>query len=153
MLMHGARVAGMGLQLLRRSAAMLPRGRARFARLLSAVMKRPFVDVVEPSDLGTRMAIDPRDPFQLEIWLGAYQPHVISFLRSNVTPGARVLTAGLHIGYVAAIAARLAGENGSVFSAEPDPAAREAAMRNLALLDGHCAPVHVLAGGLSDSDG
>ena len=146
-------VAGPGLRLLRTAAARLPRGRARLARVLSSVLRRSFVDTVEPADLRARMVIDPGDHFQLEMWLGTYQPHVISFLRRNVESGATVLTAGLHVGYVAALAARLAGARGRVFSAEPDPAAREAAERNLALLDEECAPVHVLTGGLSDSNG
>lgn len=99
------------------------------------------------------MVIDPADPFQLDMWLGAYQPHVVSFLRRNITADAAVLVAGLQVGYIAAIAARLAGRNGRVFSAEPDTLARETAQQNLAMLDGSCAPVEVLAGGLSDSNG
>lgn len=145
--------AGPGLRLLRTAAARLPRGRARLARALSRVLRHSFVDTVEPADLRARMVIDPGDRFQLEMWLGTYQPHVVAFLRRNVKCGATVLTAGLHVGYVAALAARLAGTNGRVFSAEPDPAARRAAERNLALLDEACAPVHVLTGGLSDSNG
>ena len=147
-----APTAGPGLRLLRRTVGTLPRGRARAAHLLSWVLRSPFVDVVEPRELETRIVIDPSDPFQVEMWLGAYQPHVVSFLRQSVKPGDTVLTAGLHIGYVAAIAARLAGRDGVVFSAEPDPAARELAQQNLALLDAGCAPVRVLAGGLSDAD-
>jgi FkbM family methyltransferase len=99
------------------------------------------------------MVVDPSDPFQLEMWLGAYQPHVVAFLRQNIKPGAVVLVAGLQVGYVATIAAKLAGPRGRVFSAEPDAAARDIARLNLAMLDASCAPIDVLAGGLSDSDG
>jgi FkbM family methyltransferase len=151
--MREASAAGPFLRLIRWAAARLPRGRARLARALARVLRTPFVDTVEPRDLQTRMVIDPSDPFQLEIWLGTYQPHVISFLRQSIKPGATVLVAGLHVGYIATLAARLAGPRGIVLSAEPDPAARDAAQRNLAMLDGTCAPVHVLAAGLSDSDG
>ena len=141
------------LRALRWAAARLPRGKGRLARLLSRILRRSFVDTVEPRALRTRMVIDPADPFQVEMWLGAYQPHVVSFLRHAIGPGDTVLVAGLHIGYIAAIAARLAGTNGRIFSAEPDPAARAVARANLNLLDEACAPVHVLEGGLSDAAG
>ena len=135
-------------------ASRLPRGRARTARLLSRVLRSPFVDVVAPYDLGVRLTIDPRDPFQVEMWLGAYQPHVIAFLRNAVTPGARVLCAGLHVGYVAALARKLAGPEGVVVAADPDPRAFECAVTNLRLgAPEALAPVHVFAGGLSDEPG
>ena len=145
--------AGRGLRTLRWAATKLPRGRARVARILSRVLRTTFIDTVEPRELLTRIVIDPADPFQLDMWLGAYQPHVVSFLRHTIKPNATVLVAGLQVGYVAAIAARLAGARGRVLSAEPDPLALEVARRNLEMLDAACAPVHVLAGGLSDSNG
>ena len=148
----GARAAGLALRSIRRMVSRLPHGRSRIARALSGVMRTPFVDYVEPEQYGVRLVIDPTDPFQLEIWLGTYQPHVISFLRSSVRPGAHVLCAGLHVGYVAGIARALAGPKGAVYSAEPDQTARERAQRNLSL-QGGVAPVHVFEGGLSDVDG
>ncbi len=132
----------------------LPRGRGRTARLLSRIFRRPFVDVVAPYELGVRLTIDPRDAFQMEIWLGAYQPHVVAFLRNAVAPGARVLCAGLHVGYVAALARRLAGPTGLVVAADPDPNAFACAVANLRLGRGDMlAPVHLFAGGLSDRAG
>jgi FkbM family methyltransferase len=115
-------------------------------------MRTPFVDVVEPHEYGVRLVVDPTDPFQLEIWLGTYQPHVVSFLRQTIRPGARVLCAGLHVGYIAGLARALAGPRGRVFSAEPDRAARERAHRNLSLQVA-VAPVDVFEGGLSDAEG
>jgi FkbM family methyltransferase len=112
-------------------------------------MRKPFVDIVEPRDQGVRLQIDPRDPFQLEIWLGAYQPHVVSFLRKAVHPNAIVLCAGLHVGYIAALSRALAGPRGRVLSAEPDAEARQLALRNLARQSG-VAPITVFEGGLSD---
>ncbi|HJU69136.1 MAG TPA: FkbM family methyltransferase [Gemmatimonadaceae bacterium] len=104
-----------------------------------------------PHDLGVRLVIDPGDPYQLEMWLGAYQPHVVSFLRRAVKPGSRVLCAGLHVGYVASLARKLAGPTGVVLTAEPDEAARDRAAINLALATQDAfAPIHVLPGGLSD---
>ena len=148
----GTREAGRALRSFRWLVSRLPRGRARIARALSGVLRTPFVDFVEPETYGVRLVIDPADPFQLEIWLGTYQPHVVSFLRSTVRPGAHVLCAGLHVGYVAGIARALAGPNGAVYSAEPDQTARERARRNLSLQAG-AAPVHIFEGGLSDADG
>ena len=139
--------------MLRGVLARLPRGRARAAHLLGRILHQPFIDNVPPYDLGVRLAIDPSDPFQLEIWLGAYQPHVVSFLQRAIRPGDRILCAGLHVGYVAALARRLAGPRGMVLSAEPDPGARQRAELNLQLSDSPaCAPIHVLSGGLSDRD-
>ena len=147
-----AREAGLALRSVRRVISRLPRGRARVARALSGMIRRPFVDVVEPHQYGVRLVVDPRDPFQLEIWLGTYQPHVVWFLRRAVRPGAGVLCAGLHVGYIAGLARALAGPRGRVFSAEPDRTARERASRNLALQAG-VAPVEIFEGGLSDTEG
>jgi len=148
---EAVRGAGFGLRLLRKMITALPRGRARAARMLGRLLRRPFTDDVPPYDAGLRLIIDPNDRFQLEIWLGAYQPHVVSFLRRAIRPGDRVLCAGLHIGYVAALARRLAGPRGIVLSAEPDDSARQRAEINLRLSDGPaCAPIHILPAGLSD---
>jgi FkbM family methyltransferase len=145
--------AGHGLRLIRSVISRLPRGRARAAEILSRFLRTPFVDAVPPYDLDVRLLIDPRDRFQLEIWLGTYQPHVISFLRRAIRRGDRVLCAGLHIGYFAALARRLAGPHGLVLSAEPDQTARQRADENLRLSGGPAsAPIHVLPAGLSDQD-
>lgn len=142
------------LRSVRVGLSVLPRGRARLARALSRVVRRPFVDVVEPRSLRISLTVDPSDPFQMEIWVGAYQPHVLSFLQNTVRPGHRVLCAGLHIGYIAAAARRLAGPTGVVLSAEPDPVARDRGQANLSLSqDADAAPVIVFPGGLSDSNG
>lgn len=147
-------VAGWELRFLRHVLSRLPRGRTRAAQVLRRMLRTPFIDDVPPYEAGVRLVIDPSDRFQLEIWLGAYQPHVVSFLRCAIRPGDRVLCAGLHVGYVAALARRLAGPEGLVMSAEPDPAARERAELNLRLssAEGACAPIHVLPAGLSDQD-
>jgi len=139
---------------LQRCVIALPRGRARIARLLSDRLRPPFLARVPPFHLGLQLAIDPTDAFQLEIWLGAYQPHVISFLMNTVRSGSTVVCAGLQVGYVAGIARRLAGPSGLVLSAEPDPFALAWGRRNLTLSDERRdAPIQVLDGGLSDSDG
>jgi FkbM family methyltransferase len=150
----GPRRASIALRLIRVCLSVLPRGRARLARGMSRIMRRPFVDTVEPRTLRLRLIIDPADPFQMEIWAGAYQPHVLSFLRRTVRPGDRVLCAGLHIGYIAAAARRLAGSSGIVLAAEPDPVARDRGEENLRVSgDATAAPVFVFSGGLSDRQG
>lgn len=131
----------------------LPRGRGRIARFLAGKLRKPFVARVPPFELDVRLTIDPSDAFQLEIWLGAYQPHVISFLTQSVRKDDVVLCAGLHVGYTVAIARRLAGPGGLVLSAEPDPAALGQGRNNLSLADPRRdAPVKILDGGLSDAD-
>ena len=150
---RAAREQSAALKILQRVVSRLPRGRGRIARLIAGKLRRSFVAEVPPFDLGLRLAVDPTDVFQLEIWLGTYQPNVVSFLMQNVRPGHTVLCAGLHVGYVAAIARRLTGPTGLVLSAEPDPVALERAGYNLELadpaLDGR---IEVLTGGLSDVD-
>jgi FkbM family methyltransferase len=131
----------------------LPRGRARAARAIRHFRRAPFVDVVEPRALGVRLWIDPADPFQLEAWAGAYQQHVVQWIGDTIRPGATVLCLGLHVGYIAALARRLAGPRGRVLSAEPDPVARSIAERNLALGDARDAPIDIFPGGLSDASG
>jgi len=139
--------------MLRNLVSRLPHGRARAARLVRHLRRKPFVDVVEPADLNLRLWIDPTDPFQAEIWVGAYQPHVVRWIRENVGVGDTVLCLGLHVGYVAALCRRLAGPGGRVFSAEPDARAREWALRNLALGDARDAPIAVFAGGFDAAEG
>jgi FkbM family methyltransferase len=117
-------------------------------------MTTPFVASVPPFQLGVRLLIDPTDPFQMEIWAGAYQPHIASFLRRTVRRGDVVLCAGLHVGYVAALARRLAGPGGLVLTAEPDEIALSWARKSLALANVSLdAPIEVLEAGLSDVDG
>lgn len=141
------------LAMFQRVVARFPRGRGRIARFLAGKLRHPFVAVVPPFDLDLRLFVDPADVFQLEIWLGTYQPHVVSFLLSNVRVGDTVLCAGLHVGYIAAIARRLAGPTGLVLSAEPDPMALKRASHNFRLGDPkRDAPIEVLVGGLSDAD-
>ena len=141
------------LRALRRAIGLLPRGRVRATHWLARRLHAPIRDRVPPYHLGLTFTIDPRDLFQAEIWTGAYQPHLRSFLVSTVRPGDRVLCAGLHIGYIAAIARRLAGPDGVVVSAEPDPSARALAERNLALCERPSdARIHILDAGLSDRD-
>ena len=141
------------LAALQRVITALPRGRSRIARLLAGKLRGCFVAVVPPFNLDVRLAIDPSDPFQAEIWLGAYQPHVVAFLMANVRAGSTVLCAGLHVGYIASIARRLAGPFGRVLTAEPDPIALECGRFNLRLGDpARDAPIEVLGGGLSDED-
>jgi len=93
---------------LQRLMVALPRGRGRVARFLAGKLRKPFVARVPPFELDVLLTIDPSDAFQLEIWLGAYQPHVINFLTQSVRHGDAVLCAGLHVGYTVAIARRLA---------------------------------------------
>src|SRR6185312_15372579 len=105
--------------MLRQMIARLSRGRSRAARAVHYLRRRPFLDIVEPADLDIRLWIDPADRFQLEIWAGAYQTHVVGWLRRTVRPGDRVLCVGLHVGYIAGVCRRLAGPGGAVFSDEP----------------------------------
>lgn len=53
-----------------------------------------------------------------------YEPETFAFFRRYVRPGATILDIGGHIGLFAVVAAKLAGNEGKVFSFEPTPFTR-----------------------------
>jgi FkbM family methyltransferase len=51
---------------------------------------------------------------------GAYEPHVTQVFRDRLKPGMRVLDIGANIGYFSLLSSTIVGENGHVFSIEPN---------------------------------
>lgn len=51
---------------------------------------------------------------------GAYEPHVTQVFRTYLEPGMRVLDIGANIGYFSLLSSSIIGENGHVFSIEPN---------------------------------
>lgn len=62
--------------------------------------------------------------------LGRYEPHVVAAMRRHIRAGSTVYDIGANIGYLTALAARLAG-TGHVVAFEPDPANAELLQRNI----------------------
>lgn len=123
--------------------------RAPGARLEDTVARRVVrADTVYRSADGFALRIDPADRFQRLMLLGRYDPTVVALARRFGRPGATVVDAGAHLGYLALHFARAVGPQGAVHAFEPDPRlagrAREHARLN------SCARIRVHAAALSD---
>jgi len=70
-----------------------------------------------------------------DYWLGTYEPGLQEAARQLIQPGMVVYDVGANIGYISLIAARLAGENGHVYSFEAHPANVERLKENFDLND------------------
>jgi FkbM family methyltransferase len=72
---------------------------------------------------GSRMYVDSRDigvtPFLLE-W-GFYEKYETELLKRSIKKGMVVVDIGANVGYYALLAAHLVGDDGKVFTFEPDP--------------------------------
>jgi len=68
---------------------------------------------------GLRMKLDLQT--EKDYWLGTYEPGLQEAARQLIQPGMVVYDVGANIGYISLIAARLAGENGHVYSFEAHP--------------------------------
>jgi len=55
------------------------------------------------------------------MWAGAYEPKLVALLKKTVKPSMTVFDVGANIGYIAAIAAGLAGQTGCVHAFDPNP--------------------------------
>jgi FkbM family methyltransferase len=64
---------------------------------------------------------DPRDPFQLEMLLGRYDPVLDSIVSEYVDEGAEVVDGGAHLGHLTLRLARAVGPTGRVHAFECDP--------------------------------
>jgi len=81
---------------------------------------------------GESFDVDLHDRCQRQMWAGCYEPHVRKCLESLLRKGDVFLDIGAHIGYVAALGARLVGAQGMVFAFEADPLLYETMARNVA---------------------
>jgi len=68
---------------------------------------------------GMRMALDLQR--EKDYWLGTYEPNLQDAARKFIQPGMVVYDVGANIGYISLIAAKLAGESGSVYAFEALP--------------------------------
>ncbi|HEX2241273.1 MAG TPA: FkbM family methyltransferase [Actinomycetota bacterium] len=80
----------------------------------------------------------------------AWEPDVIRFLLASIQPGDVVLDVGGYVGPYALLASRLAGDEGRVYSFEPDPIARRLLTQNVRA--NRCANVVILPTALSDKN-
>jgi FkbM family methyltransferase len=76
--------------------------------------------------------VDLRDRIQRQMWAGCYEQHVSACLASILRPGHAFIDIGAHIGYHSYFAAGIVGQQGAVFSFEPDPSLFLRLSQNLA---------------------
>lgn len=81
---------------------------------------------------GHKMFLDPRDSLHLSVD-GIYEPIETEFFCRQVKKNSVVIDIGANIGYYTLIAARSVGENGKVFSFEPNPVNFSILRKNIAL--------------------
>src|SRR5262249_54527047 len=99
----------------------------RRAALLQADLAEPVL-----ADLGSFfMLVDPHDFVGHAILIeGTYEPHVVTAVRSHLSPGGVLLDVGAHVGYFSLIAAERVGPLGRVLSFEPNPASCDLMLRS-----------------------
>jgi len=70
--------------------------------------------------------------YKIEMLVGAYERDTVRVCEELITPGAVVVDAGAHVGYLSIILSRCVGPTGRVFAFEPHPANFQTLCRNLA---------------------
>lgn len=91
-----------------------------------SLLKRVALPIFRGPLRGERWLLATR----INFFLGSYEPEQTQAFARAVRPGAIVYDVGAHYGYYSLLAAKLAGESGSVVALEPSP-------RNLSVLRRH----------------
>ncbi|HTR62002.1 MAG TPA: FkbM family methyltransferase [Candidatus Binataceae bacterium] len=116
---------GRELDFLLRVTRRLPRtrGAVRFAVLARKFYLRRPRGVVVADVMGFKMKLDPADWVQggLLFWPQLWDINEFKFLARHLHPGDTFLDVGAHVGFVALIASRLVGPQGTVVSVEAAP--------------------------------
>lgn len=121
------------MTVLQRALSFLPiRGRGRVAEIVLS-HRRGEIDCHPLPEVTVHLRADQR--IERWMWAGAYEPELVSLLRTTLNPGMTVLDLGANIGYFSVIAAGLVGESGQVHAFEPMP-------QNIIRLRKNLAPFH-----------
>jgi FkbM family methyltransferase len=99
---------------------------------------------------GRRWLLESRGKLA-RILLGSYEPEQTRLFQAHVRPGDTVLDVGAHVGYYTVLSAVLAGDSGSVWSFEPNPANAAFLRRHAAI--NRLARVRVEQAAVSDAEG
>ncbi len=89
------------------------------------------VEIAAGELAGLRMSLDLHA--EKDYWLGTYEPELLGTLADLVRPGWVAYDLGANIGYISLLLARLAGQDGRVYSFEALPANLERLRLNLRL--------------------
>ena len=108
------------LNILQRALEHLPvRGKGRFAE---QILRHSKTETLKCSPLrGLEIHLRRSQRIERLMWAGAYERKLVVLLKRIVKPSMTVLDIGANIGYIAAIAAGLAGEGGCVHAFDPNP--------------------------------
>lgn len=109
----------------------------RLARLIRQELNRAapqgfsVVEIAAGELAGLHMSLDLHA--EKDYWLGTYEPELLSTLADLVRPGWVAYDLGANIGYISLLLARLAGQDGRVYSFEALPSNLERLRINLQL--------------------
>jgi FkbM family methyltransferase len=119
------------LNLVQRVLEPLPaRGKGRVSHLIFRL--RP-VEEAECHPLpNITVFVRPDKWIERLMWAGAYERELVGLFKRVLTPGMTVLDLGANVGYFAALAAGLVGNNGEVHAFEPERTCFARLERNLA---------------------
>jgi FkbM family methyltransferase len=95
------------------------RGKGRLAEQILRHVKTEALTCHPLASLEVRLRRSQR--IERLMWVGAYERQILSFLKRTVKPSMTILDVGANIGYIASIAATLAGRTGQVHVFEPNP--------------------------------
>jgi FkbM family methyltransferase len=108
------------LNILQRSLEHLPvRGKGRLAE---RILRHAKTETLKCSPLhGVEIHLRRSQRIERLMWAGAYERRLVALLKRIVKPSMTILDVGANIGYIAAIAAGLAGQDGCVHAFDPNP--------------------------------
>jgi hypothetical protein len=108
------------LNILQRALEHLPvRGKGRFAE---QILRHAKTETLKCSPFrGLEIHLRRSQRIERLMWAGAYERKLVVLLKRIVKPSMTVLDVGANIGYIAAIAAGLAGQGGCVHAFDPNP--------------------------------
>lgn len=136
------------LDILQRALEHLPvRGKGRLAE---QILRHAKTETLKCTPLhGLEIHLRRSQRIERLMWAGAYERTLVALLKKIVKPSMTVMDVGANIGYIAAIAAGLAGQGGCVHAFDPNPDCYARLQLNLAAFPQ--AHAHQVA--LSDSVG
>ena len=108
------------LDILQRTLEPLPvRGKGRLAE---QILRRSKTESLKCHPLsGLEIHLRRSQRIERLMWAGAYERELVTLLKKIVKPQMTIFDVGANIGYIAAIAARLAGPTVQVHAFEPNP--------------------------------
>jgi len=109
------------LRLITDPGANYPPYKKRFRDKIFLARKKFFPGIpfyVKPLP-GLRVAVLPREQIAESIYMGDFEPEVLSYFLRNIKPGMVIFDVGANIGYFTTIMAKLVGSGGKVHAFEP----------------------------------